>query len=354
MKSEAAVGTEKASLAERHFINSSATAASPARVSWINFHDARTACYSFVFQHPYESSPASIAYTFGEMVISDHIGNLQILNSDSSKPASEFVAEFVKEVKPLVADFIVLPSQEETSLVPIPAAFLLPAQSPMQQLQSLFTFDEETGIIHSFPIGQGGEVLNADINPNSFCGRMFGGCFWHFTSEDGKPLPSLVSLNGKSFDFAFGNSVQNDWNVADFGSIKTLVADKPKPLPMLVAKCLRVSDALNSAFKTRKAFLFTLQVFHPAKETLKCFINPLRNILSHLRMNFGMFTGKMIVEIKFPYRFLSGLIRFDTQVKKFIVNCLASVKLLEENLLLALGRIQTITITPELHSGVKI
>lgn len=281
------------------------------------------------------------------MTVAKHILDSQVFNSNSSEPASEFVTEFMKEVKPLVADFVVSPSQEEVSfiLISTPLFFLIP--TPLQHFEVLFSLNKEVRINHNLSIGQGSEVFNSDINPDLLGGGMLDGYFWHFTSEDSEPLPSLVAFDSQSLNLAFRNTMQNDWDVADFGSVKTLVAEKLETI-------LRVSNAPNPTLESWKTFLPASRVSDSPKEVLKRPVNPFGNILPNLRKKFWMLARKVIIEVKFPQYLAFFLISFDTQFKKFIINCLTHFKRTNQLLLLLTRRVNSITIYPEFHNGVVI
>src|SRR3989344_8883966 len=108
----------------------------------------------------------------------------------------------------------------------------------------------------------------------------------HFTSKDSKPLVNLVALDSESLDFAFRNSVENDWNATNLAQPNPFVREK-------LETRLRKGNAIHSTFETRKSFLFARLIFDSAKEVSKSFVNSIGNILLRLRMNFRIFTSKI-------------------------------------------------------------
>lgn len=343
MTRKSTAGTVELPLSKRHLINSSTTTASLARPSRVDLCDTGAACYSLVLQHPYESSPRSVSNGTSQVMVFDHIGNLQVLNSDAAEMSGQSMAEFVQEVTPLVADFNVLLCQPKASLIPVMAAFLLPTESPVEQLESLLGFDQKTRIAYSFSIGQGSEVFQPNINADLLRRRMLNYWNFNFAGECGEPLPSLITLYGESFDFAFWNSVQNDWNVSYLRSMKPFVTDKFKTF-------LWVSDALNPALKAGETLFPTFRIFYPVEKVQHSLANPVRNILNDLGINTFGFSFQKLVKIVLAKRLARFLISLNAQLKKLIVNRLTTAKLFEENFLLLLGGIQAVTIHPEFHN----
>lgn len=352
MSNKTTVGTSESPLTQRHLHDVSAVATGLARVSRAYFDELSTASYGFVGQHTYETAPRSVTYSFSKMMVLNHISDLQVLNSNASEPCGEFVAEFVQEVSPLVADFVVLPSQPETSLAPVSAAFLLPAQSPMQHLQPLFTLNEEFRVSYDLTITQRGEVFQPDINSNLFGRRMLNFNIGHFASENGKPLPCPILFDSQGFDFALWNTVQDYWDVPYLGSKKTLIASKPETISSFsMCSALRVGDAVHPALESWKALFPTLWVFDSAKEVLKSLVNPIRNILPNLSIHPIIFISKMFARIR-PSQSLSRfLVSFNGHTEKFVIDCFASLKRINQPYLLFLRRVNAVTIRPEFHRG---
>jgi len=159
----------------------------------------------------------------------------------------------------------------------------------------------------------------------------------HFTSKDSKPLVNLVALDSESLDFAFRNSVENDWNATNLAQPNPFVREK-------LETRLRKGNAIHSTFETRKSFLFARLIFDSAKEVSKSFVNSIGNILLRLRMNFRIFTSKIFVEVKTTKRYFSKLVAVNRQSKKLIVNCFVILERFNDSYILLIRRIQTIFI----------
>ena len=135
-------------------------------------------------------------------------------------------------------------------------------------------------------------MFQTNINPDLFCGEMLGFRNIYFTDKGSMPLTRLVLFNGKCFNFSFKCSMEYDGYASDFTDFEPSFIEKFKSR-------LWICDAMNFTFKSRKAFLLTRWVFYTAKEILHRFVNPLRHILSNLRMNGAVSTHKELIKIIF-------------------------------------------------------
>jgi hypothetical protein len=116
---------------------------------------------------------------------------------------------------------------------------------------------------------------------------------------------------------------------------------------------LRKGYAIHSTLKSRKSFLFTGFVLDSAEEVRKCFMHSVRYILLDLRMNFRIFASKIFVVIKLPQSLASVFIGLFRKVKKFVVDCLASLERINDSNLLLLRRIYPKSIHSHRHTPIK-
>lgn len=84
-----------------------ATRANLTRIVGRHFDYCSTSFYRFVGQHFKEHSPGRIRYAFGEVMIFDHVANLQIFNVDSAIVLNVVVRRLMQKVFSLIGDFIV-------------------------------------------------------------------------------------------------------------------------------------------------------------------------------------------------------------------------------------------------------
>ncbi len=303
---------------------------------WV-MQELSTASYGFVGQHISKHSPRSIAYAFSQAMIFNHVFDIKIFTSNYPISQSEASAEFVKEVSPLVGDFEMLFSKFKSCFSPIFRAFDFSTQSSLQEFQPLFTFDEESRIAYDLTSAECGKIFKPNINPNFLRGRMLDLNFWKFTTEDSKPLPNFVLLDSQSLNFSFRNAMQYYWNVSNFAEFKPFVRQEPET-------SLRKGDAVYSTFETREALFFTFGVFDSAKEVLKSFTDPIRNILLRLGMNLHVFTSKVFVKVKSAKANLPILPSIYAQCKKLIINCLTNLKRINKFYFLLSRRILSVFI----------
>ena len=279
---------------------------------------------------------------FSEMMVSDHVLNLQVLNSNSAKLSYNFHTKIMQEITPLVSDSFIEFSQPKTCFSSVRRTFYFSANPPMQNLQFAFTLDKMVGISYKLSIGESGKALQSNINANLLTGRMLHGNIRQFTSEGSKPFISLGLLDGHSLDFAFRNTMQDDWKIANLTNLDVFTADKLEPR-------LRISDAHNPALESGKSFLFAGFVFHSAKEVLKGFVNSIRNILLGLRINFFVFSSKIFAKVKLVKSYIAKFIGIFVKRKKLVVDYLASFKRINDSNLLLTRRVNTIPIHQQGH-----
>ena len=331
-------------LTERHINNSSASVAPLAASSGFGvLQQLATAYDSFVCQHTVKSSPASIEYMLGKNMISDHVLDIKVLSCNYSVSDCEAFAHFMEEVAPLIKDFKMLPCDLNPCLFPVIGSPNPLGHNSLEFGKLLFGFDIEPGICNWFSFIIGQEVFNADINSNSFFRGIDSTAVRQFTGKDSKPLVCFVYFDGHGLDFAFGNSVQDNRNVADFGGIEFFIIDEPKTTSFTYTiNTLRVCYAINPAFESWIAgfdFNAFLTKLNPVKEVVKGFAQPVRNILKDLGIGLCVVlrAGGFDILDKRIHVKLSGCHEFFVKIKKSVVDFPANLKLLNQSNLL-LGR----------------
>ena len=345
MANKTTTGAIEDSFSQRHILDiEPAIAAFVTAPSCLGiFHNASTACYSFVFQEAYESSPSSITNLSCPEAIIHHTFDVQLLDSDNGIFVCDFPAQLVQEVSPLICNFDVLFVQSENSFSSVTASFLLSAQSSVQEFEFLFGFDKEVRICNLLSVGKCSKAFQSDINADLFSRRMNDFSVGQFAGEDSKPLSSFVLFDCQSLNFSFGDSVKNDWKISNLAQLQPFVGEN-------FESGLWKSYAIDSALETRKSFFFAGLVLDSAKEVLKSFVNPVRNILCDLRMNLKSSFYDVVV-VKFVERNIAKLVGIDGKSKKLIIDCLASLERINQSNFLLARRIQTIFIHLNDHRG---
>jgi hypothetical protein len=247
-----------------------------------DFNNFRTSARSLVMKFCDEVRPGCVRYTFSEMVVSEHVLDAQLFHIDfgvlSDQPATEFMAE----VLTLVSDFEVELSEVVFSLSPVLATLDLLAHSSLKELNSSLALSEELGIFNYNTIRQGSEVLKPDINADSF--TLIANSFdIDFTGKGSKPLTRLITLNGQSLDFTFGNSVEDYGYAANLGAIQVVGRLEPET-------ALRISEAPETLFEARETGfdIFTGFTFLDTPEEVSISLGePISYILEGLRVDLG-------------------------------------------------------------------
>jgi len=316
------------------------------------FQDLSTAYYCFVGQHIDECTPRSIGYEFSIIRFVNHTCDIQILDCNQSIRLGYPVTEFVQEIIPLVSNFKMQFCQSKLCFSSVSRSFDFSTQSPLQEFQSFFRFDQIFRIINNYSICSIAEIaeviLAVDINPHRILReRMNTFAVWQFTSKDSEPLPRFILFDSQSLDFAFWNTMQDHRNITNLAQLQHFVRDQFKTA---LGEC----DAIDSGLKARKSFIFAGRIFDSAKEISKCLMYPVRNILLGLGMNFRIFASKIFIKVKPADRYFTKFISIYAQSKKLIVDYLADFKRINYSFFLLARRIESVFIHPELHSEVEI
>jgi len=302
-----------------------------------------TAYDSLVCHHLIEITPCNIKYVFSEIMIPDHVFDIKILPADYAILQSQASAQLMQEVTPLVSNLEMLPSNFNASLFPILAAFGSSGMNPLQPCKFLFSTNIESGIRDGFSFVVSHETLNPDINTNLFFGRMDNIRNIDFTTKNSKPLPYLVLLDGHSLNFAFRDSVENYRDASELRDIQSCVRNKLKGTPII----LGVGYALYFGLKSWVASLNLNALFtklNPAKEVVKCFAQPVRDILKNLGICLSIIFRASYLDVLYKrvkIR-LRGCPKCLVQIKQSVVDFLANLKLAEKSCLLLTRRIYAV------------
>lgn len=332
---------------ERHIFNIEPTfAASMAASSCFKvFDELSTAIYYFVGQHLNETIPRSIIYEFGIVGTVNHAFDVQLLNSDSAVSQGNTSTELMLKVRPLVSNLVVQFGYFEPCFSPVSRAFDFSAKSSLQELESLFRFDKEFGVVKSLSIAEETEIIPAvNINTYLFSRSMLDNNVWKFTAKYSKPLSSHIMLDSQCLDFAFRDSVQDYRNTSYLAEFKPFVRKN-------LESRLGISDTIDSALETRKSFFLAGFVFDSAKEVSKSFVDSIRDILGNLRMN-RIFTFNQLVVVKLPKSLARLFISIDRSFKEKVVYFLTSFQRINDSYFLFIRRVYAIFIHQQAHSEV--
>ena len=290
---------------------------------------------------------------FSKTMVFEHPVDVECFDSDETVSVSDEPAVLVKEVQPLVGDLNVASGNLMDCLPPAGRAFLFPAQPSLELLELPLGFDKETWVRDCFPIAQGGEVLDADINANlSIQMGVLSSARLNLTGEDCKPLTGTVTLDCQGLDLSFRDPMQDNWDVTYLRDMQPLVGKQLKSE-------LRVCDAIKSLFEARKPNpdpFSLLLLLNPAKEVFICFGKSVRTVLKNLGENsieqwvrvFDLFDD-IVKFVSATERNLVGFVCGLTPLKKKIIHLTTQVKVRIQSPHMVLGGIQSKFIVPEFH-----
>ena len=343
----------ESSLTQRHIHLCSAPTTSLTATSCLGvFFEFSTASYCFVGEHLIESAPRHIEYMLGEIAV-NHSLNVQPFTCYDFEIPRQGMGELMQEISPLVSDLQVLLCDLDSGLLPVPATPVSLGMYPLQPSQFLLCVEIESGVGDGLTFIVSQELLQSDINPNLVIRMgMLNYRNINLAGEHSEPLPRFVSLDSQCLYLALGQSMENDWHIANLRDLQLLIAEK-------LESRLGVCDALYPALESRETsldiptLLFQLE---PIEEVIKCLRQPVRDVLQHLGMDLGIIfrAGGLDIKDEVIEPELIGYPKFLVEVKHGVIDILADRELIENPDLLFPRGIQPELIHPtEYHRGVE-
>lgn len=221
-------------------------------VSGFNFPNFFISIFSFISQKIKEITPRRIADAFSQIVIFDHIPDIQALHGNIIKFLHDLGANFMKKSQPLPCNFKMFLLQKFHSFLSIFAPFFLSRNISLGCFQLPFSFRQKARIKNLFAAAERCKCFDADIYSHTqTC--LFNRLFFVFTNKNDKPSVDLT-VNRAGFDFSFNFAREPESNCSEFGKMKF------------------VADQLKSTLGITKGFKETLSL-----ETGKPTFSPLRN-----------------------------------------------------------------------------
>ena len=307
-----------------------------------NFHNLATSFFRFVYEISGESSPRSIIDVLGEVWMPYHAFDIQIFDDNAPISLNKESRELMQEVCSLICDKFMQLTNIEFRISSICRALDLFAQSPLQDFQTPFRCNEIAGVLKLNSIGEGSKTFKPDINADFVVGEfMFLRLNRKLATENSEPFARRSSLDSKRLDFALNGSVQNGFDISNFGEMKSVIFDNK---PVLWIRDAFISSERLEAGKSDLTFPF----FYPPEEVLKSLVNSVGNILQGLAVNAFEFRmlplqlNDVIVQIEFTKRLLAVLVGFDSGFKKLVVEKTHDRKILFKDSNVLRSRIQTV------------
>jgi len=125
----------------------------------------RPACPGhFVANELDKLGPTRIRDRFGQMVVFEHPGNVQVLKDHAPKPIGDLAAQLVMELLAAVGDSLMLPGKDGPCAGATFRAFGFSAESALANLESSFGLPQVPGRGDLLPGREHGEVFQPQVN----------------------------------------------------------------------------------------------------------------------------------------------------------------------------------------------
>jgi len=227
------------------------------------------------------------------MMILDQASNVQLFNPNHVVFFDDLIAQFMKEVLPLIRYFQMLAREAANCLASVGTAQLpfadLALCNPYRALRLL----EQARILDDLAVAQGGEVLKSNIDAGRLAILWDEATVVFCNREDHKPTVRL-SLDRASFDRAF-NWAREAQAAGAYTAQYQLVTRQSKA-------ALRVGKAIEKSLTLKARVSRLVTGFHATKESLERFAQTAQSVLQDLTMN----TGDIFTK-QFDFRELKGL-----------------------------------------------
>ena len=255
-------------------------------VSGTDFNHGFDGAFSLVFQNLQELSPAHIRDGSGERVVLEHPLNVEMLHIESIKLVNKRIRHFVVEVAsgslhPLMG----FRQQDSGFLTPLALfggdpmvliAFGTPFEASLRLTKLGLRLLEKAGVGNGgMLVGEGGEVLNPDINSH-LLPRWFQRRGFDFTDEAGIPAIGFLAYRA-GFWFTLPGTMQAKGNLSDFGEGECLAFPLHAGSPTGIGEGAIPAEA----FEARES-RFLLACLHPAEEVVIGCVEASQAVLSYL------------------------------------------------------------------------
>ena len=271
-----------------HRLSMTATATGLAGIGWVYSNESSASFYRFAAQHTEKARPCCIGYRFGKAVVVKHAVYPQVLHKNTAVVVYDFSAVLVAEIltfkgNPFVSSGDSLPSES-----PLFRTFDFFGKSALYFSQSLFFLPEEAGILNFSTIRHRSKGLQPNVNANRFIQfwQTFG---FYLGGKTDEPLPGGSTADSGCFRFTLYWSVQNDFDMPDFGYIE-LATFHFAPTGSLGEAETVVPVPTPKAGETG-----SFASLHPAKESLETQVNSDSHVLQDLRMD-GIERGAFLLQ----------------------------------------------------------
>ena len=269
---------------ERFLDNRTAPGAFLACIVGFDFRKLLAGTFSLALQFQSKATPPCIRDALSEVMVLEHVLNLEVLNSYFVAPFKDRMCRLKLKVFPLVRNVFVATGNSITLFRSTFASFLTSREYLLMSSKFLFRFTEMAGVRDLFAVRINDKGVKPHINAECRLNGDFNRV-WNLNDDCGVPTGRLLG-DGQCLNFAVGQwSMVSNLQVSDFRDNYTgkLPMDIANQIVRQVTKGHRPIPSF--AFEAWEARFTTC--FDTAKECFVCFIQTANRILENVAMETG-------------------------------------------------------------------
>ena len=238
-----------------------------------DFNYLTTSLFRFEAKYVEELKPSHIPH--GSVERSEADPRAHLLYVEGAVVSQETIGHLEVEVPPLIADLLVGPGHQYSSLGSAFRAFRPVGESPLPHSQDSLGPFEEAGVIYGLAFRGGQEGFAADINADClFCWGQ--GLFRHvITGEGGEPSARSTAPDGDSFDVSLYGPGEPKLESAHLPDGQVFVFQLPtglrqgeRVIPILALEAGEASLAIAIPGSAKEPFVGPVQPFQDILEDL--------------------------------------------------------------------------------------
>jgi hypothetical protein len=161
--------------------------------------------------------PGSVPDALGEMVVSHHASNVQLLNSDLTEAVDQSSGGLMTEVMPAIGDAFMHSTLCLLCLPMLSRTFLRAFLASLGFRQGLFISLEEARVLDECPVRERSKHLDANVNADALLALRQGSVLDLAGEADIPLLPGAPDSAG--LDFALNGSMEDGFDITDPGQM---------------------------------------------------------------------------------------------------------------------------------------
>lgn len=244
-------------------------------VPGVNFKHCPTSFFRFVGQQLKEHSPGTICYRLGQMPVSHHVFDTELLNAYSSVLTDVRIGYFMQKIFALIRGFLVGFSYKKTSFFSALRSFLSAAQCSLSAPEKFLRFSKILRVFNAITI----RIHKKRFDPNVYANLMRGFRILFrrniVAGKSNEPFAGRTPADSDCFDHAFDRTGEKKLKHPDMLDIKISTLE----LPTRLLERERVVSV--NRLESRKTGLAIFSV-EPAEKRFVGLVKSFNNILQYL------------------------------------------------------------------------